>query len=409
METDWEGVEVRHTCSFMGLKGLSNGVLVFRDVKVPRENLVWGEGKGLKLALMTLNVGRLALPAFCSSAAKLSLEMCREWANERVQWGQAIGKHDAIAQKLGRMAANTFAMESVVEVTSDMADGKRSDIRLEAAIAKMWNTEMAWDLGNDALQIRGGRGYETHDSLLRRGEKPYPIERWVRDMRINTIFEGSSEIMRLFIAREAVDQHLSVAGDLVDPRASMGAKLKALVRAGLFYAWWYPTRFFGFAAFRYGAFGKLARHLRFVDRTSRKLARATFHAMVRFGPKLEHRQAVLGRVVDVGAELFVMTAVCLRARKLLEENPSDGSPRTLADLYCRHARRRIQASFDALFDNDDVATYEVAQEMLSGRYAWLEEGVVSLEVYRRKLEEALADRETEPASRVDAAEPVTAG
>ncbi len=411
VETAWEGVETVYESDFMGLRGLSNGVLRFTDVKVPRENLVWGEGKGLKLALITLNTGRLALPAFCSATAKGSLELCREWAGDRVQWGRPVGKHDAVAQMLGKMAADAFALESVVDVTGAMADSGDFDIRLEAAIAKMWGTETGWTLVNDAMQVRGGRGYETHDSLLRRGEAPYPIERWVRDMRINTIFEGSSEIMRLFIAREAVDQHLSVAGDLIDPKASLGAKAKALVRTGLFYAWWYPSRFLGFSAFKYGEFGALARHLRFVDRTSRKLARATFHAMVRFGPKLEQRQAVLGRVVDVGAELFVMTAACLRAKKL--EGGAEGeSAATLADLYCRQARRRIEASFDRLFDNDDVATYQVAQEMLSGRFAWLEDGVVSLELYRRKLEESLAGREKEPANRRDDAstgEPVPAG
>ena len=410
VETAWEGVETVYESSFMGLRALSNGVMRFHDVKVPRENVVWGEGKGLKLALITLNTGRLALPAFCSAAAKGSLELCREWAGGRVQWGRPVGKHDAVAQMLGKMAADAFALESVVRLTGAMADSGDFHIRLEAAIAKMWGTETGWDLVNDAMQVRGGRGYETHDSLLERGEKPYPMERWVRDMRINTIFEGSSEIMRLFIAREAVDQHLDVAGDIIDPRASLGAKAKALLRTGLFYAWWYPSRFLGFTAFRYGEFGDLAPHLRFVDRTSRKLARATFHAMLRFGPKLEHRQAVLGRVVDVGAELFVMTAVCLRAKKLLEENPGDESPKTLADLYCRHARRRVRQSFDALFDNDDAATYRVAQEMLSGRFAWLEEGVVSLEGYRRKVEEALRERETAPANRAEApGEPVTAG
>ncbi|HKK92333.1 MAG TPA: acyl-CoA dehydrogenase family protein [Longimicrobiales bacterium] len=380
VETEWEGVEVQHTCSFMGLKGLSNGVLVFRDVKVPRENLVWDEGKGLKLALMTLNVGRLALPAFCSSAAKLSLEMCREWANQRVQWGQPIGKHDAIAQKLGRMAANTFAMESVVEITSDMADGKRSDIRLEAAIAKMWNTETAWDLGNDALQIRGGRGYETHDSLKARGEDPWPIERMVRDLRINLIFEGSSEIMRLFIAREAVDDHLEVAGPLADPRASTGAKVGAAFKAAVYYAGWYPSRWLGWGRWpRYGEFGDLAGHIRWIDRTSRKLARNNFYQMVRFGPMLEKRQAILGRIVDIGAELFVMSCACVHARRRVDEDPSDRTPTELADAFCRQARRRIDDAFRGLYRNDDVNTYDIARKMLEGAFEWLEEGPISLE------------------------------
>ncbi|WP_405282753.1 acyl-CoA dehydrogenase family protein [Gaopeijia maritima] len=379
VETDSPGVSVVHTSSFMGLKGLSNGVLRFENVKVPKENLLWGEGKGLKLALITLNVGRLSLPAFCSAAAKASLEICREWSNERVQWGQPIGRHEAISQMLGSMAADTFAMDSVVSLTSSMADTKQFDIRLEAAFAKMWNSEKAWETANDALQIRAGRGYETHDSLEARGEKPYPVERMVRDLRINLIFEGSSEIMRLFIAREAVDDHLRVAGDLIDPRASTGRRVAALFKAALHYAWWFPTRFLGWGHWpRFSEFGPLATHLRFIDRNARRLARSTFYTMVRFGPSLDKRQAVLGRIVDVGAELFVMTAACVRAHQLTRKNPSDTSPTTLADLFCRQARRRVEDHFDNLFDNDDAATNVVARQTMEGRFAWLEEGIVSV-------------------------------
>ncbi len=390
VETAWEGVETVHECRFMGLRGISNGVIRFTNVKVPRENLLWEEGKGLKLALITLNTGRLALPAFCAAAGKGALEMCRDWANERIQWGRPIGHHEAIAQKIARMAADTFAMEAVVELTAGMADSGDLDIRLEAAIAKMWATETGWDLVNDAVQIRGGRGYETHDSLLERGETPYPVERILRDMRINTIFEGSSEIMRLFIAREAVDTHLSVAGDLVNPRASAGAKVAALVRAGLHYAWWYPTRFLGWSFWpRYRRFGPLAHHLRFVERTSRRLARSTFHAMVRFGPGLEKRQAVLGRIVDIGADLFTMTAAVVRAKYLEEAGEDARGARALADLYCRMARDRIEKRFDELFANDDDATYRIARRVLEGGFTWLERGIIPMETYRRKLEEAV--------------------
>ncbi len=378
VETAWPGVETVHRCDFMGLKGISNGVLRFTDVKVPVENLLWEEGKGLKLALITLNTGRLSLPVFCAAAGKACLEITRKWGAERVQWGQPVGKHDAIAQKIGRIAADTFAMEAAVELTSGMADAHHFDIRLEAAIAKMWNTERAWEMANDTLQIRGGRGYETHDSLRARGEAPFPVERMVRDLRINLIFEGSSEIMRLFIAREAVDDHLSVVGAMVDPRAPMGKRLAALVRAGLHYAWWYPSRYLGWISWpRHSKYGPLARHMRFVERTSRRLARAIFHAMMRFGPKLEKKQAVLGRIVEIGAELFMMTAAAVKARRMIEADRSNRTPLTLADLFCRHARRRVRDRFDELFDNEDNATYRVARRALDGDLAWLEQGVVT--------------------------------
>lgn len=378
VETVWPGVETGEICRFMGLNGISNGVLRFRDVKVPKENLLWGEGMGLKLALITLNTGRLALPAFCAAAGKGYLRTCRKWAAERVQWGAPVGKHDAVAQMLGRMAAETYAMEAVVDLAAAMSDAKKVDIRLEAAIGKLWHSETAWQMVNDAVQIRGGRGYETADSLRRRGEDPAPLERALRDSRINMIFEGSSEIMRLFIAREAVDQHLAVAGAMIDPRAPASKRATAALRAAARYAVWYPARWFGWGRWpRYASFGPLARHVRYANRTSRKLARTIFHCMVRFGPKLEQRQAVLGRLVDIGCDLFVVVACCVRAMKQAKDDPGDRTPTELADQACRLARRRIAESFRKVRRNDDGSTYRVARRAMEGRYAWLEAGIVA--------------------------------
>ena len=381
VDTDWPGVEVVQRLHFMGLRALENGIIRFTDVKVPVENVLWGEGKGLKLALITLNTGRLTLPASAVAGAKRALEISRRWAAERVQWGAPIGRHDAIAQKLGRMAADIFAMEAVSDLASLLADRGGADIRLEAAMAKMWNTEVGWRIVDDALQIKGGRGYETADSLRSRGERPEAIERMMRDYRINLIFEGSSEIMRLFIAREAVDTHLRVAGDLIDPKAPMGKKIQALLRSGAYYATWYPRLYLGWGRVpRYGEFGRLATHVRFVDRSCRRLARTLFHCMIRFGPKLEKRQAVLGRLVEIGAELLAITAACARAQAMAKRSGGSGtegeSAVELADVFSRHARRRAEDRFAAVFDNDDVATYGLAQEVLRGEHDWLEQGIV---------------------------------
>jgi alkylation response protein AidB-like acyl-CoA dehydrogenase len=377
VDASMPGVEVAHRLRFMGLRAIENGVVRFTDVKVPRRNILWGEGRGLKLALITLNTGRLTLPAGAAGGAKALLQVAREWANERVQWGQPIGRHDAIANKIGQMACDTFAMEAVAELATALYERGGYDIRLEAAIAKLWNTERGWRIVDDTVQIRGGRGYETADSLRRRGERPIGVERAMRDFRINLIFEGSSEIMRLFIAREAVDTHFRLAFPVVSPDSTPAQRLRAFGRSVPFYAAWYPARWVSALRPRvYGGFGPLARHLAFADRAANRLGRSLFHAMVRFGPRLERRQMILFRAVDIGAELFAMGAACSRAQMLATRGQAGGV--ALADGFCRLARRRIARLFAELYGPADAATYRIAQQVLRGEHAWLEAGVIGL-------------------------------
>ena len=378
VDMDTPGVEVTHRCHFMGLRALYNGVVKFTNVVVPRENIVWGEGKGLRVALSTLNTGRLTLPAACAGASKKCLEIVKKWANERVQWGANIGKHAAIADKIARIAADTFAMESMTLLVASMVDkDKKADIRLEAAIAKMWGTEAAWRIVDDTMQIRGGRGYETADSLKARGEAPIAVERFMRDCRINTIFEGSSEIMRLFIAREMLDPHLKVSGAALDSRKPMGERLKAAMKAGLFYTGWYPKTWLPFGSgVPAGIPGKLGAHLSYASRTSRKLARRLFHAMAKHGPKLEREQVLLGRFVEIGAELFAMIATCSRAASLMKKSTETeaGEVLHLADYFCSSARLRIARLFTGLSHNTDRSGYKLAQTVLKSEVKGLDDG-----------------------------------
>ncbi|HEX2209448.1 MAG TPA: acyl-CoA dehydrogenase family protein [Longimicrobium sp.] len=377
VDTSAPGVTVTHRCRFMGLKALQNAVITFENVRVPREDILWGEGKGLKLALITLNTGRLTLPMSAAYGAKAAVHVARKWAAERVQWGQPVGKHDEVAQMLGAMAADCFGIESMAELSSALADQAQDDIRLEAAIAKLWTTEMGWRIVDDLMQIRGGRGYETADSLRARGEEPIPVERMMRDFRINRIFEGTSEIMHLFIAREAVDTHLAVAGDMIKPGIGAGQKLAAMAKAGVWYAQWLPRRFVGGGQLpgAYGHFGPLAKHVRYVERTSRKLAREMFYAMGKHQAKLERKGKLLGRFVDIGAELYAISCACVRAHSMANE-PHGRDAARLADVFARRSRLRIRQLFNEIHTNADDATYKLAQEVLKGNYAWLEEGAI---------------------------------
>ncbi len=373
VETEWEGVQVEHRCHFMGLRALANGVISFKNVRVPKENLIGREGRGLKIALTTLNDGRLSIPNGSIGAAKQALKICREWSAERVQWGKPVGKHEAIAHKIADMASVTFAMESVVKLATEMSNRGNFDIRLEAAAAKEWNSCRTWEIVDDTMQIRGGRGYETYGSLRARGEKPTSVERLMRDYRINKIFEGSSEIMHLFMAREAVDKHLQVAGAMIDPEKSSADKLQELPKIAAFYAKWYPTRWIG-GAKTFSEFGPFGGHLRFVDRSTRRLSRQIFHGMMIHQARMQNKQGFLFRVVDIANELFAMAATVSRAHAMHRSGHSKAREASeLADLFCRLARRKIKRLFADLWSNDDVRKYKVGVGVLAGRQLWLEE------------------------------------
>ena len=381
VEANTDGITVERRNEFMGLRGIENGVTRFHEVRVPASSRIGKEGQGLKIALTTLNTGRLSLPASCAAAGKVALKISREWSRERVQWGRPVGEHQAVAKKIAFIAATTYALEAVVELSAQLADDKRRDIRIEAAIAKLYCSEMGWRIVDEFVQIRGGRGYETAASLAARGERGVPAEQMQRDMRINRIFEGSSEIMRLFIAREAVDAHLAAAGDMIKPGLPAADKARAAAKAGGFYAKWLPTLVTGEGQKprAYSDFGPLAPHLRYVERASRKLARATFYGMARWQGGLERRQGFLGRIVDIGAELYAMSAACVRAEMDASQGKDVGRAQTgfeLADAFCGQARLRCEELFDQLWKNTDSADSVVAGRVMSDRYTWLEQGII---------------------------------
>jgi alkylation response protein AidB-like acyl-CoA dehydrogenase len=377
VDVDSPGLEITYRCHFMGLRALYNGIVKFTNVRVPRENLIAKEGQGLKVALTTLNTGRLTIPAACVGLSKRLLEICRKWASERVQWGVPIGQHYAIAGKIAEMAGNVFAMEAITFLTSALVDRKAGDLRIETAMCKMWATEATWRIADDAMQVRGGRGYETAQSLEGRGEPGIPVERFLRDCRINMIFEGSSEIMRLFIAREALDPHLKVGGAIFNTQLPTSERAKAVLKSGKFYASWYPKQWTGGSA---GDLEKLHAdlrpHVRYAAGASKRLARSLFHAMARFGPKLDREQLLLSRFVGAATELFAISATCAFAQHKIEQGEPANEIISVAGYFCRSAKMRIDHHFAGTAENADLLGYTLTQELMAGKHQELRSGIV---------------------------------
>ena len=380
VETNTPGFEVAYRCSFMGLHGVKLGLLKFKNVKVPRENIILGEGQGLKLAFITLNTGRLTVPAAVTGMSKWCLSVSRRWAKERKQWGSPIGEHEMVASKLASMASNTFAMDAVTWLTSHMADEKKLDIRLEAAMAKLFCAEKSWEVIDDTLQLRSGRGFETSLSLKGRGEAGFPVERVFRDSRVNLIIEGTSQIMRLFIAREALDPHLRRLKPLFSSRTSLVGKIQALISMGFYYTFWFPVLWL--PCFTPASITRLSaplkKHMMFVQYTSKRLAREMFMKMVIYQQRLESKQSLLARFVDIGTDLFVMAGICSYAAGIARKKVAGegASPIELADLFCCQARVRIAAQFRGVWNNNDKLANRVAKNILSDKYEWMENEII---------------------------------
>ena len=374
VEMDRPGVEVTHRCHFMGLQALYNGVMRFTNVRVPRENILLAEGKGLRVALTTLNTGRLTLPAACVGLAKRCLEISRQWAAERVQWGAPIGKHAAIADKIARMAANTFAMESMTLLAASLGGPRQTRRRPPRSrhVQDVGHANRRGKSSNDAdANPRRTRLRNRRLAARRAARQPVPLERFLRDCRINTIFEGSSEIMRLFIAREALDPHLKVSGAVLNSQiADAGATAgRARGRAVLCRL---VSEAMAAAAVVPGARCQVSG-----GTTTSSLCRAHqpaagASALPRHGPPAGRSSnasnCCSGRFVDIGTELFAISATCLRAEYLLRSDAKETVNKAellqLVDYFCRASRLRIAEKFRALRRNADHAGYKLAQHVL---------------------------------------------
>ncbi|MEE8241690.1 MAG: acyl-CoA dehydrogenase family protein [Nitrospirales bacterium] len=361
---------------FEGVRGIYNGAPKFDNVHVPVENRLGSEEDGLRIALATLTVGRLTLPAACLGGLKQSLSLMRWWARTRVQWNRPIGEHTLIGEKLCRAAAYTLALEAMMAFCGAWAN-KKGDLRLESAATKIIGSEWYWEVVNDLFQVRGGRGFMTVESQRKHGEFAIPAMRMLRDARINLVWEGTSEILRVWLAREALSPYIEKGIAFLEGPASKR------IEAPLYYARMALRACLPSLKPRQASalFGReYARWVRFIETSARGLTRRTVALTLHHRQSLHYKQLLLQNVVDDSLWLFSMAATLWYASQ--PQMRTKPGILGLADYFCHEMREKLSAPSSLTRrirrQNKDTVVYDLARTIMSGEYAWLEEGIVPL-------------------------------
>ena len=363
---DLPGVSVGPHEDKMGIRASNTTTVVFEDVQLSDEHVLGEVGQGFKAAMKILNAGRSGLGGGCVGGIKKLIQMTTRQAKERRQFGRPIGEFGLVKQKIGEMVVDAYATESVVGVVAGLSDQGYEDYAVEAAISKVFGTEALWRSADEALQVAGGNGFM----------REFPYERIVRDVRINRIFEGTNEILRLFIALTALNRvgiqlkelATGLKGAMNDPIKGFGvlsdyALKHASIRTGLVGEKRSFTRLHPALAEIGGHYEGLVREVAWVaDRELR-----------RYGKEIIGKQFVSKRIAEVLIDLFVTACVLSRATASLEKLGEKGAAHELeiARVFSRAARSRIRGNLHRVDSNDDELVTSLADDALEREgYAW---------------------------------------
>jgi len=368
------GVTVQQRCQFEGCRGIENGHLTFEDVRIPADSLVGELGKGLKYALSILNLGRaISVPAICLGMAKQAWQPTLDRANTRVTFGQPLGARQTQQVRIGEMATRLFAMEAMCERVWQMSDHKQYDIRIEAAITKMFCSEQSLQFLNDAQVIFGGMGYETADSKRFRGQPGFGMEQLVRDATMYRIGEGATDILRPYVAREGLNHHLEQIKPLFGEKSSLNVRSRQILKLATKYPGWYLSLWKPRMVPSLPAFSapRVNEKLGYIERTSRKLARHIFYAMLICRESMRDDQGRQNRIEQIGEELFTIAMTTLHA-----EQVNRPYARELSNEFYRTSRQRIRHLLRGLLSNDDEALARIGQNAVKGEYYDLSSGII---------------------------------
>ncbi|MDQ2889195.1 MAG: acyl-CoA dehydrogenase family protein [Gemmatimonadota bacterium] len=352
IEPTMAGFKVLETARKMGIRGSTQAQLAYTNLQVPATNVLGQVGKGFAIAVTVLNGGRLTLAAGCTGASKHILGDMAHYAEQRIQFGRPLADFEITQRKLSSIASEIYAADAMLGALANLAATDDSDWSLEAAIAKVFTSELVWRAADEMVQVAGGRGFV----------KPYPYERFLRDARINRIFEGANEILRLFIALNGVQ---TLSGQLREVSAALREPLKHLGLLSELAATRVRGAFGTTATLDVAVDTRLARHKEYFEKHVGELRAAAEQALARHRGEIVDRQLVVERLANMAIEVFATACVISRTQSLLAAGPATSAADALrcCDLFCVESGLRFRAARMALDGGSAGAADEERREL----------------------------------------------
>ncbi|HST07285.1 MAG TPA: acyl-CoA dehydrogenase family protein [Gemmatimonadaceae bacterium] len=365
---DMPGFKVVGTVHKLGIRGSTQAELNYEGLQVPADHLLGAVGRGFGVAVHVLNAGRLTLAAGCTGGTKRTLDEMTAYGEERVQFGHPLNDYEITQRKLSRMASEIYASDSMLGILASLVDRGEADFSLEAACAKVFASEMVWRAADDMVQLAGGRGYV----------KPYPYERNLRDARINRIFEGANEVLRLFIALNGVQ---APAQALKEIGSALRRPLRNLGLLGGYATSRVKLRLGQTSTLDIEVHDRLRKNKEYFEKHVAELGAGTDRAIMRHREKIVDRQLVLERLANMAIDLFATACVIARTQSLIDERGVERCEREirLCDLFCVEAGRRFRGNrnmLDAREEEVDQTRREVAAAVREGRGYFVEDAIL---------------------------------
>jgi acyl-CoA dehydrogenase family protein 9 len=330
---DMPGFKVVGTVHKLGIRGSTQAELSYEALEVPVDHLLGAVGRGFGVAVHVLNAGRLTLAAGCTGGTKRTLNQMASYAEQRVQFGHPLADFEITQRKLSRIASEIYASDSMLGILASLVDRGDNDFSLEAACAKVFASEMVWRAADEMVQLAGGRGYV----------KPYPYERILRDSRINRIFEGANEVLRLFIALNGVQ---APAEALKEVGSALRRPLRNLGLLSGYATSRVKLRLGQTSTLDIELHDRLRKHKEYFEQHVAELGSATDRLIIRHREQIVDSQLMLERLADMAIDLFATASVIARTQSLIDERGIETCEREIAlcDLFCVEAGRRFRAN-----------------------------------------------------------------